>query len=134
MQINFDWQMYLAAARSLGDLQLKKSICRQALCKAEELYGLDSLQAGLVLLDLSECLKAQGDEVQAVEMTERACDILRSYVRHNFPSQSLQVHVQTDKLTERTKTQARSRACEKVEKLVNEPRGVISIYHNENGN
>lgn len=88
--------MYLAAARSLGDLQLKESICRQALRKAEELHGLESLQTGLVLLDLSECLKAQGDEVQADEMTERACNILRSYVRHNFPS--LQVHVQTDKI------------------------------------
>lgn len=34
MQINFERELYLAAARSFGDFQLKESIYRQALRKA----------------------------------------------------------------------------------------------------
>lgn len=83
MQLDFDWQMYLAAARGLSDPQLKDCMYRQALRKAEELYGAQSLQAGLVLLDLSDCLQAQGLKKEADEMVERAYNNLRCYIRRS---------------------------------------------------
>lgn len=83
MDIDFNWQMYLDVARALSNLQIQEGLYRQALRQAEKSEGPNSLTAGLILLDLSDCLEAQGKSQLGQDMAERASDILRQYLKHN---------------------------------------------------
>lgn len=82
MEIQIDWEMYLAAAKQLPNLRLREGMYLQALKKAEADYGPGSLEVGLVLLDLSDCLEAQGQNDRADECSDRAFSNLRQFVKN----------------------------------------------------
>ncbi|MFN8550552.1 MAG: hypothetical protein U0103_03605 [Candidatus Obscuribacterales bacterium] len=81
MEVDFDWQMYVVAAKRLPDLCLREGLYRLALRKAEKSNGFDSLEVGLVLLDLADCLEAQSKDEPGEEALERAYNILRSHIK-----------------------------------------------------
>ena len=82
MEIQIDWEMYLSAAKQLPHLRLREGMYLQALNKAEAAHGPDSLEVGLVLLDLSDWLEAQGHSDRADECTDRAFSNLRQFVKN----------------------------------------------------
>lgn len=81
MEIQIDSDMYVAAAQHVDNLRLREGLYLQGLRKAQSEYGRNSLEAGLILLDLSDCVQAQGQDERADHYTDRAFEILRQFVK-----------------------------------------------------
>lgn len=81
MEIQFNSDMYAAAAKHIPSLHLREGLYLQALRKAQSAHGPNSLEVGLVLLDLSDCVQAQGQQPRADGYADRAFVILRQFIK-----------------------------------------------------
>lgn len=81
MEIELDSDHYVAVAKQLSNLRLREVLYRQALKKAQDEHGPQSLEVALIWLDLSDCLEAQGLTKQADDHAERAFSAFRQFLK-----------------------------------------------------
>jgi hypothetical protein len=73
------WEILLFVGKL--DLRNSEACFRQALKDAESMYGRDSPEVGLCLIELSDFLERQGQQVEADLLSKRYRSILRTFAR-----------------------------------------------------
>ena len=77
------WNLLIQAARAAEkrDPGFSEGCLRQALRSAELFCGVESAEAGLCLMELSDFLERAGRQEEADELSARYCAILTNYAK-----------------------------------------------------